>query len=83
MSGRIIKKAKLGPPPFDLICEHMDHSPGDDDDKVHDVPHVPEVAARVEHEALRQDLEARLHSEDAQEVRLGRLLHAPAESIEK
>ena len=57
------------------MCEHMDHSPGDDDDKVHDVPHVPEVAARVEHEALRQDLEARLHSEDAQEVRLGRLLH--------
>ena len=25
MSGRIIKKAKLGPPPFDLICEHNTH----------------------------------------------------------
>ena len=50
------------------------NSPRDDDDKVHDVPHVPEVAARVEHEALRQDLEARLHREDAQEVGLGRLL---------
>ena len=50
------------------------YSPRDHDDEVHDVPHVSEVAARVENEALRQYLEARLHREYAQEVGLGRLL---------
>ena len=66
-------KKKMGrfpsplPPPLSF-------SPGDDDDEVHDVPHVPEVAARVEDEPLRQDLEAGLHGEDAQEVRLGHFL---------
>ena len=55
------------------------HSPRDDDDEVHDVPHVSEIAARVQDEALRQNLEARLHRENAQKVGLGRLLHQKME----
>lgn len=47
--------------------------PGDHDHKVHDVPHAPEVAAGVEDEALRQDLEGGLHGEYAEEVGLGGL----------
>ena len=48
--------------------------PCDNDDKVHDVPHVPEVAAGMEHEALGQNLQAGLNREDAQEVGLGGFL---------
>ena len=39
-------------------------SPGDDDDEVHHVPHVPEVAPAVEDQAHRQDLQRRLHREN-------------------
>ena len=42
--------------------------PSDDDHEVHDVPHVPEVAAGVENKALSEDLEARLNGEDAEEI---------------
>ena len=67
-------QALLAPSCRDTPTQPPTHSPRDHDDEVHDVPHVPEVAARVEHEALREDLEARLDREDAQEVGLGRFL---------
>ena len=58
---------------MDSVCLSVD-LPRDDDHKVHDVPHVPQVAAGVQDESLSQDLEARLHGEDAQEVGLGGFL---------
>lgn len=44
------------------------HSPGNHDDEVHHVPNVPQVRASVQHETQGEDLERRLHAEDAQEI---------------
>ena len=51
--------------------------PRDDDNKVHDVPGVPEVGVRMEDEAHGHDLGDHLHGEDAHEVRLQLLLQHP------
>ena len=50
------------------------YSPGYDDDEVHDVPGVAEVAALVADEPVGQDLHRHLHREDAHEHRLQLLL---------
>ena len=41
-----------------------------DDHKVHDVPHVSQVTARMEDKALCQNLEAGLNRKDPQEIGL-------------
>ena len=48
--------------------------PRHNDDKVHDVPRIPEVAVLVEDEAVGQDLYDHLQGEDAHEPRLELLL---------
>ena len=45
-------------------------SPGDDDDKVHDVPQVSHVTVLVQDEAVSQDLGQHLDGEDDHEYRL-------------
>ena len=49
-------------------------SPAEHHDEVHDVPAVPQVGPLVEHEAQRQQLDARLEAEDPDEVGLRLLL---------
>ena len=50
------------------------HSPGNDDDEVHDVPRVPQVAPLVTDEPVGQDLDRHLHREDPHEHGLELLL---------
>ena len=49
-------------------------SPAEHHNEVHNVPAVPQVGALVEHEAQRQQLDARLEAEDPNEVGLRLLL---------
>ena len=44
--------------------------PSDNDDKVHDVPHVSEVATGMQNEPLSKNLQTRLHREDPEKVGL-------------
>jgi hypothetical protein len=50
------------------------HLPSDDDDKVHDVPRVSQVAPLVEDKSKAEYLQRGLHSEDAEKVRLSDFL---------
>lgn len=49
---------------------HPTDLPGENDDKVHDVPTVSQVGVLVEGKAKGQDLYSRLETEDADEIRL-------------
>ena len=48
----------------------MKYVPRYHNNKIHDVPHVPQVGVLVENESHRHYLGAHLHSEDSEEVRL-------------
>ena len=52
------------------------YTPRSDDDKIHDVPEVPEVAALVQHEPHGQDLGQHLRREDHHEHRLQLVLQS-------
>jgi len=49
---------------------HVNVLPGDNDDEVHDVPHVSQVAAGMEDEPLSQNFQTRFHSENTKEIGL-------------
>ncbi len=55
------------------LC-HVNVLPGDNDDEVHDVPHVSQVTAGMEDEPLSQNFQTRFHSENTKEIRLGDFL---------
>ena len=58
-----------------VVWQSLHHSPYDHDDKVQQIPAVPQVGVGVEEETVRYDLEEGLHREDDKEQVLHTLLH--------